>query len=191
MHPSSSSARQEMSRTVWTPKGPPILAKGTRISFLGGKVAGAWGLQLTYGTEEDVELFFHFLIFLYLVLRSYATVLLHVTYLYLFPKLRNIKERPSPTIKTFKTTSFLFYLFLLQRWQWTCMRVQISVLLSKIPASKHTHTNTRCICVFVWTELQAAHISVCRIGFYDRDGICLLRDTNEILKYTRGQSSSF
>lgn len=33
--------------------------------------------------------------------------------------------------------SFLFYLFLLQGWQWTCMRVQISVFLSMFTASKH------------------------------------------------------
>lgn len=45
-----------------------------------------------------MKLFFQYLIFLYLVLRSYATVLLHVTYLYLFPKLRNIKERPQNSV---------------------------------------------------------------------------------------------
>lgn len=53
-----------------TRRAHPSLPRGTRISFQGGKAAGAWGLQLTYGTEEYVELFFNYLTFLYLVLRS-------------------------------------------------------------------------------------------------------------------------
>lgn len=53
-----------------TRRAHPSLPRSTRISFLGGRAAGTWGLQLTYGTEEYVELFFNYLIFLYLVLRS-------------------------------------------------------------------------------------------------------------------------
>jgi hypothetical protein len=39
--------------------------------------------------------------------------------------------------------SLLFYLFLLQGWQWTCVRVQISVFLSNFPASKHTRKSSQ------------------------------------------------
>jgi amino acid transporter len=115
-------------------------------------------------------------------------------YIYIFissPKLRNIKERPSPAIKTFKTTSFLFYLFLLQGWQWMCMRVQISVLLSKFPASKRTHARARVAYVCLYGLRYKQRIFPYAELVFMTDGICLLRGTNQIFKYTWGQSSSF